>query len=168
MLWPVLSAILAAVYSWRIIFRFGDHFIDHVFGAFIFLCFMSLAFIVGGFLSLMIGVCIPTQWKEIKRIPLVSLRSGNATTGLFFVGLGSLGEDLCYFYYEKVGEGYKPGKIKVDDNVTVFEQPREDAERVMYSLEFKNSVLDAFAISPGIKKYEFYIPNGSLRKEFVL
>ena len=78
------------------------------------------------------------------------------------------GTTQYYFYYKEAGRGYQPGRVEVADNVTVFEEKRQAGELKVYTSKFVNPSLEWVALNVEHHKYEFIIPEGSLKKNFVL
>jgi len=99
---------------------------------------------------------------------LVSLRNSDGISGNFFLGTGSIGTTQYYFFHKEAGRGYRPGKVEVADNVVVFEEKRQNGELRAYTYQFVNPSLRWVAKDRKSQKYEFVIPEGSLKKNFVL
>jgi hypothetical protein len=139
---------------------------------FIFVSAVVLGALPGGLvglgLSYLLGILFPKKWFEYKH-ELVSLRGSEGTQGRFFLGSGSIGQGEYYFYYEKSGAGYAPGKIMIDNNVTVYEEEREDGQMVVFVRHFVWwTQVRLFANWPREWRYEFHIPKGTLKQEFHL
>jgi len=162
MIWPILLAIIAVIVWIR--YRKSS---DDPAGPAMFI-------FVGVMLGLLIGVLagnfIPKYKVVSNTVKIVSLRNGDGITGSFFLGSGSIGSEQYYFYYKKVGNGYQQGKLMADDKVTVFEEERKDGEIRIYVSNFvsKSYFWVAFPVCMFEPKYEFHIPNGSLKMNFTL
>ena len=139
---------------------------------------LMLGALFGLFSSLIAGLIvesiIPKQWVEVETIELISLRDSENISGRHFLGTGSIGTKQYYFFYKKAGKGYQPGKIEVDDNIIIFEENRTNGEIKKYKEKFIDSPryrswrLISFMTMPRNEKYEFFIPEGSLKKDFTL
>ncbi len=167
MIWPFLFALLIVILIWK---KFGcsleeNEFLDY----FWLVVFAVIAFIVGILFASIIGAAVPKHWIEPKTTKLVSLRDSNSISGHFFLGTGSIETTQYYFFYKEAGQGgYQQGKVAVADNVIVFEEKRQNGELKTYTYEFVNPFFRFVAIYYPSQKYEFFIPEGSLKKNFVL
>ena len=135
-------------------------------------------FIFGLFLAAVLGLIIahgnginaPWRWSDTYyKTPLVSLRSADGVNGSLFLGTGSIQSTGYYFYYVREGEGYKLYKLSADNNVLIIEENRKDGELRRYVGE----VIDPISwwwisvqFPRGYEKYEFRIPQGSLKQNF--
>ena len=168
MIWPFLFALLFVIFAWRSIYDMASGFLEYCFSTLFLVVFTAMAFGVGlGFASL-IGLAVPKHWTGPDTAKLVSLRDGDGISGHFFLGTGSIGTTQYYFFYKEAGQGYQPGKVTVTGNVMVFEEKRQGGELKAYTYQFVNPSLGWVAIDWQSQKYEFVIPEGSLKKNFVL
>ncbi|MEK7568368.1 MAG: hypothetical protein AAB498_01935 [Patescibacteria group bacterium] len=168
MIWPFLFAVLFVIFAWRSVYDVASDFLEYYFSTFFLVIFTALAFGVGlGFASL-VGLAVPKHWTGPETAKLVSLRDGDGISGHFFLGTGSIGATQYYFFYKEAGQGYQPGKVAVADNVIVFEEKRQGGELKAYTYQFVNPSFGWIAIDWQGQKYEFVIPEGSLKKNFVL
>jgi len=85
-----------------------------------------------------------------------------------FSAPASISTTQYYFFYKEVGQGYQPGKVAIADNVLVFEEKRQGGELRTYTYQFVNSSLGWIAMGWQSQKYEFVIPEGSIKKNFML
>jgi hypothetical protein len=143
-------------------------FFDYFLETFLFVVFSVLVFGIGIGFSSLVGIAIPKHWTEPETVQLVSLRNSDGISGHFFLGTGSINTTQYYFFYKEVGKGYQPGKVKVADNVMVFEEKRQNGQLKIYTYQFANASLRWVAMDWPIHKYEFIIPERSLKKNFVL
>ena len=163
-----LFALLFVIFAWRSIYNSVSDFLDYCCLTFSFVVFTAIAFGVGlGFASL-IGLAVPKHWTGPETTKLVSLRDSDGISGHFFLGTGSIGTTQYYFFYKEAGQGYQPGKVTVTGNVMVFEEKRQGGELKAYTYQFVNPSLGWIAMDWQSQKYEFVIPDGSLKKNFVL
>lgn len=120
-----------------------------------------------GVLAAVIGQVLPTQWVRLRATKLVSLSNGTGVHGSFFLGTGTLNsEPIFQYFYPLESGGFKSATLQGD--VTVFEEDREDGEKVNFGLDFKWGWLWIFAICQEQYRYEFHIPKGSITKAFEL
>lgn len=168
MIWPFLFALLVTIFFvWR---RFVCKKKDKDEESVLFTIMLLISILFGILVPVIVGFVAPKHWVEPKTTKLVSLRDGGGISGHFFLGVGSIQDTQYYFFYKEVGQGYQPGKVVIDDNVMVFEEKRQDGELRVYSDQFVNPLSRWIAIDIRLQKYkyEFIIPEGSLKKSFVL
>ncbi len=168
MVWPFIFALIFIIFSWRDFYNLADSFLDRCAATFFLVVFAALVFALGILFASIISLVVPSQWTGPESTKLVSLRNSDCVSGHFFLGTGSIDATQYYFFYKEAGEGYKPGKIKVADNVTVFEDKREDGQLKTYTHRFINPSFGWIAADWPWYKYEFVIPEGSLKKNFTL
>ena len=130
---------------------------------------LTLASIMlGSGIAFIVGACFPKHWKLAGTDTLVSLRNQAGVSGSFYLGTGTVdSHDYYYYYVGSAEEGYQPRRIKVDENVTIFEEERTDGELKTFSREFKSDIYSLFGLTAGTR-YEFRIPKGSLKQHFLL
>ena len=168
MLWPLIFALVIVIFAWRPLYEDSFGFLEYLLST-MFLAMLAIAGLVAGIaVALIVGAAVPKHWTEGETIKLVSLRSGDSVSGSFFLGTGSIGTTQYYFYYKEAGRGYQPGRVEVADNVTIFEEKRQAGELKVYTSKFVNPSLEWVALNVEHHKYEFIIPEGSLKKNFVL
>jgi len=168
MIWPFLFVLLFVIFAWRSNYEFAVDFSDYVVDTLFLGLLSALVFGLGiGFSSLM-GLAVSKHWTESETTQLVSLRNSDSISGNFFIGTGSIGTTQYYFFYKEAGQGYQPGKVAIKDNVVVFEEKRQNGELKVYTYQFVNPSLGWIAMDCQNQKYEFIIPEGSLKKNFVL
>lgn len=133
--------------------------------------------LLGAVASLVVTVVIGSflarpVWVRTNVTELVSLRSDDhQIKGTFFLGSGSIGDNTWYFYYAKVGGGYQPKKLVADEKVTIFEDNTKNPSLVQFTKcdhgRFNNR-LYFYPIFTDEYKYEFHIPPGAIRRNFIL
>lgn len=168
MIWPWLFAVLFVIFARKSIYRLSTDFIEYFFDTLFFAFFSAIAFGIGCGFALLIGLTLPKQWIGPESVQLASLRGNDSVNGHFFLGTGSIGTEQYYFFYEEAGQGYRPGKIKVADNVAIFEEKRLNGEARWYTYRFTNPSFKWIALHTTQYRYEFIIPEGSLKKNFTL
>lgn len=130
--------------------------------------FSFIVLILGSGIAFIVGACFPKHWKLAGTDILVSLRNQAGVSGSFYLGTGTVDSHEYYYYYVgSAKEGYQPRRIKVDENVTIFEEERTDGELKTFSHEFNSDIFSLFGLTTGTR-YEFRIPNGSLKQNFLL
>ena len=166
MIWLFIFPLLYGIFAWRSICEIVNEFLE--FSPIPLVVITAVVFGVGiGFASL-IGLAMPKHWTGPETTKLVSLRDGDGINGHFFLETGGIGTTQYYFFYKKAGQGYQLGKVAVADNVMVFKEKRQGGELKVYTYQFVNPSFRWIAMDWQSQKYEFVIPEGSLKKNFVL
>lgn len=168
MIWPFLFALLFVIFAWRDTYKMSCGFMDYFTDTFLLALFTAVVFCVGIGFALFIGLAMPKQWSGPETTKLVNLRDNDSINDRFFLGFGSINATQYYFFYEEIGSGYKPGKVAAADNVTVFEEKQEGGELKTYSYQFVSPSFRWIALKRQHQKYEFFVPEGSIKKDFVL
>ena len=164
-----IPAVVVAL-CWMYLFQgYLNHAEDYFGFSVISLFIAAIAAMFGHMLASIIGNFLPKQWKLCNTLKLVAMRDASHTSGSFFLGCGSISSGQYYSFYKESGAGFVPGKIKVADNVTIFEEEKDGGGTLKcFELAFSNLVFKFFGLTESQLRYEFYIPKGSLRQEFVL
>ncbi|HBM45493.1 MAG: hypothetical protein UT05_C0009G0052 [Parcubacteria group bacterium GW2011_GWF2_38_76] len=128
---------------------------------------------IGFILAIIISAFLPAHFVEVGQIELVSMRGSTMTEGTLFLGSGSIKGKLCYIYYKKTDNGgYQQGMMEVSNSITIFEEERSEGVLKIYKASFDNPWYHNIAIASGpggvFEIYEFHIPKGSLKKNFIL
>lgn len=168
MIWPYLFSILFVVFAWRNIYEMNYGFLDYFFSTLFLTLFSTVSFFIGLAFALLIGLAVPKHWTGPETSQLVGLRNSEGISGNFFLGTGSIDSTQYYFFYKEAGQAYQPGKIEVGDNVVIFEDKREGGELKVYTYGFMSKSFEWVAVDWQSHRYEFFIPDGSLKKNFVL
>lgn len=115
--------------------------------------------------------------KPSEAANLVSLRSVDGISGSFsggfFLGVGSIGSDMYYFYYEKAGKDrYQPKKHLAGDGTYVYEEDfsqRPDGPYVEhFDWHFKRRWLQWFFLEPWGQTTYFHVPKDSILRGYKL
>ena len=113
------------------------------------------------------------EWLKIREVELVSMSERNFVEGSFAGGLFISGGYLegypYYFYYQKLSDdSYKPGRVRADNSVTIYEEERGNGRLEAY--EYRVIPQDEFWTNRVVLgyKYKFFIPKGSIQKKFFL
>ena len=168
MIWPFLFVLFFIVFTYGSMYQMAHSFLDYFMGT-LFLGVLSA--LVSGFgigFSSLVGLVVSKHWTGPETAQLVSLRDSEGISGHFFLGTGSIGTTQYYFFYKEMGQGYQPGKVAIADNVMIFEEKRQNGKLKAYTYEFVNPSFRWVAMDWRSKRYEFVIPEGSLKKNFVL
>jgi len=168
MLLLIILPILFVIFAARNIYQFDVNFLDRFFSTLMFLVLIVVVFAGSFAVGLLISNAFDRHWVKTEEIELVSLRNSDGLHGTFFLGCGAIGTEQFYFYYQKWGEGYKPGKVQVGNREFVYEQTRGNGILRVYTYQFVNPNHRWYAIDWPSQKHEFYIPVGSLKKNFSL
>jgi hypothetical protein len=115
-------------------------------------------------------VYVPYNTQE-----MVSMRSNDGTSGKFsggpFMSSGFIEQKTNYFYYIRTQNGgFQQMHVEAGPNATIFEQDRKDGKAIFFHPVIKNPKIQWIAIvNSDIPDHaEFYIPKGSIQKQFNL
>lgn len=123
-----------------------------------------------GLIGLITATAFPVsqELKLEKTIYLENLSDGNSMSGSFFLGCGTIDNVWNYsFYYMEPNGNIKLQSIKDDGStkINIFytkSRPRVNQYRWVETKPWQ------FGIASGNIKYEFYIPAGSVKQQFIL
>lgn len=132
----------------------------------------AVMFCIGCGIAALIGIYMPKHWEE-SRIDLASLKDANGIEGSFFLGTGYIGTEQYYMWYEDIGYGFRPGKVKVDSNCLIVEDStmQNEGSLTVKTRKMNNKSLSrwlVFDVSLWPDQYKFTIPVGSIKKDFKL
>lgn len=131
----------------------------------------ALAIMLGGGIATGIGVIATQEINEqaSHEASLATLRSSQGISGSFFLGSGSIGSDMYYFYYESDGGNrYSPRQRRAGGGVYVYEEDRKDASVQIFEWHFKRNWMRFFAFGPEGETTRFRVPKGSILQGYVL
>ncbi len=143
------------------------------------LCALILASVTAFSVGALVGAQ-EKQWvlEETEEIiKLVSLRDQQGgAAGRFMLGTGTIGNADYYYFYKEVGDGYQADKVRVGNNATIFERKSEAEKqpgselkirRITFKLKYSSWFYFSFPPNSTVE-YQFFIPQGSLKKSFSL
>ena len=168
MIWMIFFATMGLIGTSRWMGEECDGFVSWFFGILTIVFFTCVMFAVGVIPALIIGNIPDKYWEETDKIELLSLRNVNGVSGHFFLGSGSIQSEQYYFFHKKSGDSYQPGTVRADNNVFVHESERQDGAAKVYERKFINQRHTWYALCWPSEKYEFFIPNGALKRSYKL
>ena len=116
------------------------------------------------------------EWQQQEVINLVSLRDQAGMEGSLMIG-SVVGSKQYYYFYKEVGKGYQAGQVLVGDNVTIYENDGSKNGQLKifvssFSSPYDEGIISLWVLYPmkprSRVKYEFFIPKGSLKRNFAL
>lgn len=130
------------------------------------------ALVLGG-AAVGIGQAFPDHPVEGRHSILVAIRDKDGVEGRFFLGSGVVSNQSYYFYYERLqGGGYRPGKVRADQSVTVYEDARQDAEMVTYDWRITYPIWAWLVCLPDQQgsghSYDFHVPSGTIKPGYAM
>ena len=106
---------------------------------------------------------IPTTYTEkvLQSNEIISLKDNSTYKGSFFLGSGSIKNEPMFFYYKKVGKGFKLESIPTRKAIIIYSIESPKVEQIKYISNSK------WSINPRIR-YNIYIPSGTIKTNFIL
>lgn len=133
----------------------------------LFYCFMvAFAAMICGLMAYGTGAIFKNVAVEGSHHKLIAIRDKDGVEGAFFLGSGYINSQPYYFYYERLPDGaFRPGKIRADGSVKVYEEDRPDAELVRFDWETKARWVWLVAIPHDDEavSYDFHVPKGTIK-----
>ena len=121
---------------------------------------------VGAIIAVAIGFFVPKQWVLVDTVQLAGLRNGQSN---YYVRASLSGTSETYFYYKKDGPALVPGQVRAGSNVSIIEEKdRTSGSLKVYAERLDNKLWGIVAIYVSDKRYEFYVPEGTVIREFNL
>lgn len=161
MIWFIVS-IVTVVAIWTYCITDGVDFEGAVFGA----IFGLLAIVIGGWLGNLIGYSFANgSYDEVEKHTLLALNDTSVSSGSFFLGSGTSGEEPAFFYYQQGDRGATLEHVDADKAVIVEENIDEPYLSV---LEPGTDNMFWYVGGVGDLLYEFHIPEGSIDNSFRL
>lgn len=125
-----------------------------------------IAILVGALMTLA-GMILTDHDKLTSQgsFEIIAAADGSLTEGNFFIFGGQIEEEPMYFFYRQdANGGIRQGHVPVNDSV-IYEAEQNKG----YIEVFKGEDYDAgwyFMIGSGDRKYEIYVPKGSVVRTF--
>lgn len=151
-----------------------DEAVSWILGIFMSGLTFAVSILIGGGIASGIGSILPTQIdrEPSHRAALVTLRSSDGISGAFhgsfFLGVGTIGSQLFYFWYESEAGGITPRQIAAGRGTYVYEEDRSNGEVRVYGWHFQQSWWRWFAFEREGQTYEFHVPKGTVKQGYSL
>ncbi len=135
-------------------------------------CVASIGVATG--IATAIGSALPSaiDTKPSHTATLVALRSSDGVEGSFrgsfFLGVGHIGSQLYYFWYEQSGNAVTPRQHAAGVGTYVYEEDRAMAEVRVFDWHFKRAWWGWFAFEGFGKTWEFHVPKGTVKHGYSL
>lgn len=134
---------------------------------------IAVGLIFGMIVGAVIAFALPGETRFKKdTYAIESMQDGSNISGHFFLGSGSIGEEMKYtFYYQTKNGGYKMKQVNHEDAEIFYSSAAPKA--IYLTKEYTDSWVNWFALERGIAcgcsgKWEIYIPEGSIKHEYNL
>jgi len=132
--------------------------------------FPAAVAVIGLGVWLLFSVNFPHETYVNKSTELVSLGDNTTLEGNFFLGTGSIDDEMYYFYYQKDGDGYSFGKTKAAKAVIYYS---EDAPRIddisCERLSRWSWVFDPVGCDLLYDMRDrIYVPEGTIKENYIL
>lgn len=131
-----------------------------------------IGLIAGMILSLILGATFAGFGAETRVLSqetkaLYALADGSEISGSFFLGSGSIDDNMRYVYIvETEGKGYKMETVNI--NSAYIQYSDEEPTVTITSYMFDSRVLNFFGIYPASTEYIFRVPEGSITNSYVI
>ena len=96
---------------------------------------------------------------------IVSLRNGSKIKGSFILGSGQIKEKTYYFFYKKIGDGYKLGKVGTANTLIVEEENVTPKVKPFRYVRY-NWYLLPFSFEGTKLRYRIVVPPDTVMKKF--
>jgi hypothetical protein len=171
MIWLILALIVAIVLPIILtvkgeLWDFGDGVLVFMFTCFVGVLLSLAIMVLGGGIATASGA--PTQSEKVESVEVISLNDNSNTEGTFFLGSGSVNEELVYYYAYESDKGITVGEIDADEVYINYtdKQPRLEKYQTKFKSEFLNW---SFAyLGEDSCYYKLYIPEGSIIEEYTI
>ena len=168
MIWILPVIFVFAYFFYKLVIRGGYMFAVGIVVTFFF-SFIIAALSFGA--ACLTGFAFTTHAVKYSEHTLVAIRDKDGIRGQFFLGTGSISGDQYYFYYDQLPDGgLRPGKVRASGGVRIYEENRSDAKLIKYIWDFDQpwAWYVSIPIRDGGYFYEFYVPNGAIKRGFTM
>ena len=157
----IIIVVLAFIGSiiWAIIEADGDLF-------FIGVIFTLLIALIGAMVGGFIGMLFPSDAVfDTEEIPICAIADNSATSGGFFLGSGSLKDDMYYYYLTKNEDGTKEMHKVRSEGVKINDSEKENPRIVIEYKQNSNPVVRFFFFTYRTE-HIIYIPPNSIKYNY--
>jgi hypothetical protein len=95
--------------------------------------------------------------------PIYSLSMNDKMQGMFFIGIGYIGEQPYYYFYEQSSQGGKILAKLLAEETVIQETNSTVPSKVEYIWTVKSAKC---GFAPDYRKVELYVPTDTIKKEF--
>lgn len=132
--------------------------------------FLIFGLFIGFLLAIVLSACPEFQkereWKVEKTQNIISIEDGSTISGQFFLGSGTIKDQLCFTFYRETENGFVFDKVS--SSGTVIKEtdgvPRIEWRRQRRVAPFYKS----FVLFPPDREVIIYVPKGSIIRNFNL
>ena len=127
----------------------------------------AAVFFIGIVLAALLGMAVPEDdsvYEQKQLETLCALKNGSSVTGRFFIAMGYIDEEPCYYYIADAGKGYKLQKIKAKI-AYVVEEDGEPCITWYTAAGFRHPLLWLIAI-PSDSYAIIRVPEGTIAQEY--
>lgn len=159
-----ILGILIILYYLYAELKFGKEIGERVFCLIVIL----FGFIIGCSIGFIIALVLPAklEYKKVSTYKIVCLKDGTRTKGDFFLGCGNIKGQMNYiFYYEENG-AYKFKRIDCGEALIYYTNL---TPKIEHFAEYPtNDWINKFAINSFKEYYNIYVPEGTIKTDFIL
>ena len=133
-----------------------------------FVVFAMLACLLSCITSFAVTGIAKVEYSLVETTEIVALNDSSAASGQFFLGSGTVDEQMQYYFIEQTAEGKHLDKIPAA-NAFITENNQDTPRIERYSPKWANkSLMQWFTFLPpsAYEKYQIYIPENSVTTNF--
>lgn len=162
----IIMAIMFAVITGRDVYKYCESLTDYFTSTFLTVVMSLCGLVIGFFIAFAIGFFVPKQWVQTDAVQLAGLRNGQSN---YYVRASLSNTSETFFYYKQAGPALIPGQVRAGNNVSIIEEKdRSGGMLKIFTERTANKLWDIVAIAMPNEKYEFYVPAGTVIREFNL
>lgn len=123
-------------------------------------------------IGLIVAGALPSEERTVVRRTyyLQSIQDNSNTEGTFFLGCGSVDEEMKYTFYYKTNKGFKIKQIPCKEATIIHKEVNKKprAELVINKRKDDNTIMDYFSIVIDRPNYNIYVPKGTIKNNYNL
>lgn len=135
----------------------------------VFFDFLLYGIVSGVVAAFMLGLIATNEEKLISTTTLVSMKDTRVEKGSWFILIGNTSSTPYYEYYTKVNDVYILDRVNADrNNIVITEKNNSEYVLKIYKTVVTQDYKKWTISFDSNNKYHFYVPEGTLKKEFHL
>lgn len=124
------------------------------------------AMVVTAIIFGILAFAFETTPVKVSEQNIYALKDNSKTGGSFFLGIGNINEERCFFYVVNTEKG-KRIETKLVDKSYIIETDDEAPKVVTYKKRYKSAIARfLYEDMNGEYEYRFYVPKNTITTEF--